>query len=163
MINEECFLSYTSFSSLSPQNYYHAQKQPKAPSVRPKNVLANQVQPCSCSLCLCNTVRWTLCNLLFFQLQGRRARRHRRNGHGGTLRRGRRLVRSLAQGPSRKTAGAAIAAKPNWSWYSRNWAPVAAVSTAWERHKHICPWFSCLLTATSVILTFSCSPSFFFS
>ena len=77
------------------------------------------------------------CNLLFFQLQGWRARRHRRNGHGGTLRRGRRLARSLAQDPSRKTAGAAIAAKPNWSWYSRNWAPVAAVSTAWERQTHL--------------------------
>uniref|UniRef100_A0A4W5RQM3 A20-type domain-containing protein n=1 Tax=Hucho hucho TaxID=62062 RepID=A0A4W5RQM3_9TELE len=79
-------------------------------------------------VCLCNTVHWTRtpCNLLFFQLQGRRARRHRINGHGGTL--GRRLARSLAEDPSRKTAGAAIAAKPNWSWYSRNWAPVAAAT-----------------------------------
>lgn len=93
------------------------QKQPKAHSAHPQNVHENQVQSASSSWQQLRMARPALSTqsskprLFVLQRRARRARRRQRNGHGQTRRRG--AARRPAGRPSRRTAGAAIAAKPN--------------------------------------------------
>lgn len=48
-------------------------------------------------------------------------------------------LKNRSEDLSRRTAGVVIAAKPNWSLYSRSWAHAAVVSVLFCYHEIFCP------------------------
>lgn len=67
-------------------------------------------------------LKWPKFILLCPQPRVQKAMHPQRSGHGSAS-----PLKNTCVGPSRKTAGVAIAAKPNSSLYSRSWAHVAVV------------------------------------
>lgn len=85
------------------------------------------------------------CAYLCLQLQSQRATSHPRSEREWVRCRRARSPRRhfrphhhhhprLAAAPNSGAANVAIAAKPNWSWYSKSWVPVAVVRQYTSTH-----------------------------